>query len=492
MSAPRVVSVAAASAAQRAGLLVGDELLAVDGRAPKDVIEYRLFVDEADPELVVRRGHEELTLLVDKSGGEPLGAEVSSAVFDRVRTCDNHCEFCFIYQLPKGMRRSLYLKDDDYRLSFLYGNFTTLTRFTELDLERVVGEGLSPLFVSIHSTDPFLRAKMLRNRRGATSLRWLRALLDAGIEVHGQVVVCPGVNDGPMLEATLAGILDEYPQLSTVACVPLGVSRYSGEDAMRPHTRSEAKAVLDTVESWQALFLAALGRRMVFAADEYYLLAGRPFPATEAYEGFPQHENGIGMARAFASAFAGDTTAAHGVRHGFFASVDGAPAVGYRAPRMPGTTDGAADTGDRAGDGGDSDRPTPVVIVTGEYGTAVLGPVLADGPYGHVALLPVRNDFFGGNIAVTGLITGADVTRAIAGVPPRTRVLLPDVCLSEGRFLDGVLVDELPRPVEVVVSDGLSLRRALDSSGVGVGVAVGALEVARRSVPVTLSTRTAG
>ena len=159
MPAPRVVSVAAASPAQRAGLATGDEIISIDGRVPRDVIEYQMLTDEADPELAVRRGHEDLVIEVDKPAGEPLGLEVSSAVFDRVRTCDNHCDFCFIYQLPKGMRRSLYVKDDDYRLSFLYGNFTTLTRFTELDLERVLEERLSPLYVSIHSTDPELRAK---------------------------------------------------------------------------------------------------------------------------------------------------------------------------------------------------------------------------------------------------------------------------------------------------------------------------------------------
>src|SRR5580704_14860644 len=284
MSAPRVVSVAAASPAQRAGLHIGDEVLAIDGRVPKDVIEYRLLVDEADPELEIRRGHEELSVVVEKGAGEALGAGVSSAMFDRVRTCDNHCEFCFIYQLPKGMRRSLYLKDDDYRLSFLYGNFTTLTRFTELDLERVLTEGLSPLFVSIHSTDPELRARMLRNPRGATSLRWLRALLDGGIEVHGQVVVCPGVNDADALETTLAGVVDQYPELATVACVPLGVSDYTREAAMRAHTMGEAQAVLDTVEEWQELALGALGRRLVYAADEYYLIAGRPFPAAGRYD----------------------------------------------------------------------------------------------------------------------------------------------------------------------------------------------------------------
>jgi putative radical SAM enzyme (TIGR03279 family) len=307
MSAPRVVSVAAASPAAVAGLQVGDELLSIDGRAPRDVIEYRFLVDEADPTVRLRRGHEELEVLVAKEAGAVLGAEVSSAVFDRVRTCDNHCEFCFIYQLPKGMRRSLYLKDDDYRLSFLYGNFTTLTRFTELDLERVVTERLSPLFVSIHTTDPELRARMLRNRRGATSLRWLRALLDAGIEVHGQVVVCPGVNDGAALESTMAGILDEYPELRTVACVPLGLSRFSTEPSMRPHTTAEAAAVLGTVTRWQETYVDVLGRRLVFAADEYYLMAQRPFPEAEEYEGFAQHENGIGMARALEAAFRGDT-----------------------------------------------------------------------------------------------------------------------------------------------------------------------------------------
>jgi NifB/MoaA-like Fe-S oxidoreductase len=354
------------------------------------------------------------------------------------------------------MRRSLYLKDDDYRLSFLYGNFTTLTRFTELDLERVVTEGLSPLFVSIHTTDPRLRASMLRNKRGATSLRWLGALLDAGIEVHGQVVVCPGVNDGAALEDTMAGILDQYADLATVAVVPLGVSRFSSEDSMRPHSPEEADAVLDTVGQWQRLFAGALGRRMVFAADEYYLLAGRPFPATEDYDGFPQHENGIGMAAAFTAAFGGDASAAQGVRAGFFAAVDGAPAAGYRAPRLVAGPGGAASP-----DGGGR-RTT--VVVTGEYGAEVLGPLLAASPY-DVHVLPVRNQFFGGNIAVTGLLAGSDIANALGGVDPAARVLLPDVCLSEGRFVDGTTLADLGRPVEVLGTDGLSLRRALEADG---------------------------
>jgi putative radical SAM enzyme (TIGR03279 family) len=309
MPLPQVVAVLASSPADRAGVAPGDEIETMNGRAPRDVIEYHLAADEPLVDLVLLRDGASRAVRIEKQAGEPLGVEVSSAVFDRVRTCDNHCEFCFIYQLPKGMRRSLYLKDDDYRLSFLYGNFTTLTRFTEADLERVVTEGLSPLFVSIHSTDPDLRARLLRNPRGATSLRWLRLLLDHGVEIHGQIVVCPGANDGAVLHDTLAGVLDCYPELATVAAVPLGVSRYTNEARMRPHTVAEAQAVVEAVDEWQSVFLSALGRRLVHAADEYYLMAGVPFPDHAVYEGFPQHENGIGMARAFEAAFLGGSPA---------------------------------------------------------------------------------------------------------------------------------------------------------------------------------------
>ena len=452
MSPPRVAALAPGSPAARAGLVVGDELLAVNGTPPRGVIEYRLAVDEADVVLDLRSGHERRQVVVRKEAGEPLGIEVSSAVFDRVRTCDNHCQFCFIYQLPKGMRRSLYTKDDDYRLSFLYGNFTTLTRFTELDFERVVSERLSPLFVSIHATDPDVRSSLLRNRRGATSLRWLSALLDAGIEVHGQVVVCPGVNDGEVLEATLTGILESYPALATAGVVPLGVSDFTTEAAMRAHTTDEAAAVVDLVERYQGLFAEVLGRRLVYAADEYYLLAGRPFPPASAYDGFPQHENGIGMAAAFTGAFAGDERLAHGVRPGFFAAVDGAPAAGYRAARTLVTL--APPT-----------RRTrrPVGVLTGRYGARVLEPLVAGLGRADVRLIPVENRFFGGNIGVAGLLVGEDLARTLAAEPEGHRYLLPDACLSEGRFLDGRTLEDLPRPVEVVASDGWSLRRALEA-----------------------------
>ncbi|MGI9079433.1 MAG: DUF512 domain-containing protein, partial [Acidimicrobiales bacterium] len=274
MPSPLVVAVAPGSPADAAGLLAGDEIVSLNGVRPRDVIEWELLTDEADLSVEVSRGGLDLEVSVAKADGEPLGVEVSSALFDQVRTCDNHCEFCFIFQLPPGLRKSLYVKDDDYRLSFLYGNYTTLTRFTELDLERVVTERLGPLNVSIHATDPEVRARMLSNRRGATSLRWLRALLDHGIEVHGQVVVCPGVNDADVLEDTLCGVVDRFPELATVCVVPLGISRWSPAASLREHTVAEAAAVVDMVAAWQDIFLSVVGRRVVFAADEYYLLAG--------------------------------------------------------------------------------------------------------------------------------------------------------------------------------------------------------------------------
>jgi NifB/MoaA-like Fe-S oxidoreductase len=450
MSPPRVVAVTPGSAAARAGLLPGDEIVAMDGQVPRDIIAYQLLADQDSLEVELRRGGLELTVTVERRGGEGLGVELDAALFDRVRTCDNHCEFCFIHQLPKGLRRSLYVRDDDYRLSFLYGNFTTLTRFTEADLERVVSEGLSPLWVSIHATDPDVRARMLRNRRGATSLRWLRALLDHGVEVHGQVVVCPGVNDGPILDDTMVGVLDRFPEIASVACVPLGVSRFNREPAMRPHSRDQAAAVVELVESWQQVMTEAVGRRLVYAADEYYLLAGRPFPPIDAYGDLAQHENGVGMAASFAAGLTDDPGGAgvEGTPSGFFQSVDGAPAAGYRAPRAPGSVTLLPRPG------------APTAVLTGAYGARVIGPLLPR-VASDVRVIRVENRFFGGNIGVAGLLTGEDLARVLAGQPEGHRYLLPDACLSGGRFLDGLSPADLPRPVEVVAATGAGLRRAL-------------------------------
>jgi putative radical SAM enzyme (TIGR03279 family) len=477
MSRPRIVAVAPASPAARAGLAVGDEVVAVDGEPPRDLIRWRLLTDGPAPELEIERGGLVRSVTIAKQDGEPLGVEVHSALFDALQTCDNHCSFCFIHQLPKGLRRSLYKKDDDYRLSFLYGNFTTLTRFTEADLERVVSEGLSPLHVSIHATDPEVRSAMLRNRRGATSLRWLRALLDHGVTVHGQVVVCPGVNDGAVLDDTMAGVLDRFPELATLAVVPLGVSRFNTEPDLRPHTRAEAGAVVDCIEDWQGVFEPVLGRRLAFAADEYYLLAGRPFPPAATYEGFPMHEDGIGMARTLELEFLGHADEVTGVRPGFFAWADADPETGYEPYRghrldpdhriggsqwqippspTPSSSSGSASVALRPR------RSAPVGVLTGTYGAAVVEPLVATLARGDIRVLPVENRYFGGNVGVSGLMVGEDVARVLATEPAGHRYLLPDVCLSQGRFLDGSAPEDLPHPVEVVPTDGVALRAALE------------------------------
>jgi putative radical SAM enzyme (TIGR03279 family) len=449
VSGALISSISTGSPAAIVDLAVGDELISVNGREPTDIIEYQQLIDGETVNLVVQREGEALQrkVTVHKVEGQPLGLAIDSAVFDRIRTCDNHCTFCFIYQLPKGMRRSLYVKDDDFRLSFLYGNYTTLTRFTEFDLERIVDEGLSPLYVSIHTTNPELRADMLRNPRGATSLRWLRELLRAGIEVHAQVVVCPGVNDGPELERTLHDVLSLYPELQSVALVPVGVSAFSNEETMRSHTRDEAQEVIDLADHFQMLTGEILGRVSVFASDEFYLVAGLTPPPATKFESLDQAENGIGLVAAFVESFVKQTEMAK-LGTGFFQSVDGAPALGYRAPRG----------GDHTIHYGDD-----VVVVTGEYAAPILRELFDNHGYGDVKILSVKNDYFGGNIKVAGLLTGQDLNRALEGIPRSTVLLLPDVCLSEGRFLDGLELEDLTHPVITVRTTGQDLRSSLES-----------------------------
>ncbi|GJM37920.1 MAG: hypothetical protein DHS20C19_12870 [Acidimicrobiales bacterium] len=462
MSSPRIVAVEPGSPAARAGLRAGDEIRAIDGEVPRDVIRWQILTSDAEVELAIDRDGERFDAVVHKADGEPLGADVHAAVFDKVQTCDNHCEFCFIHQLPKGMRRSLYLKDDDYRLSFLYGNFTTLTRFTELDLERVITERLSPLHVSIHAADPDIRADILKNRRGAVSLRWLRELLDADIEIHGQVVVCPGLNDGDVLDDTLAGVLERFPELASVCVVPLGISQFNKQARMRAHTVAEAQRVVDIVDSWQETFLATVGHRMVFAGDEYYLLAERPFPPAEVYGDFPMHEDGIGMARTLELEFHDPSSEPTGTQSGFFAWVDGAPADGYRAPRQDSPAMAVAGATTATPVSLSPRRDAPIGVLTGTLGAPILEPLVAASGNADARVIPVPNDFFGGNIGVSGLMVGEDLSRVLADEPEGHRYLLPDVCLSRGVFLDGTRPEDLPRAVEVIPTDGAALRRALE------------------------------
>jgi putative radical SAM enzyme (TIGR03279 family) len=482
----RVTEVLAGSPGELAGVRSGDIVTTVNGKPVRDIIEWHHAVDEAHVVLGVDRGGLALEFEVEKSPGEPLGVSIASAVFDRVQTCDNHCSFCFIYQLPKGLRRSLYLKDDDYRLSFLFGNFTTLTRFTEADLERVVDQALSPLHVSIHITDPWRRADMLRNDRGAMSLRWLRVLLDHGITVRGQIVLCPGVNDGDHLAATMADVVDQFPELEAVAVVPLGLSRFNPEESLRVHSPDEARRAIALVDRYRKVAQEVLGHPMFWASDELYLLAGEAMPEASEYGDYPMYEDGVGIVSSFSEEFLGRRSSTLGPTSGFFASVDGATPSGYRAERLA-PANPAGDTGlrpvavtlgKRESDSGNTESEAlgdvdKVVVLTGMYAAPVITSLinqhdsLSSVDRSRWDVLAVDNAFFGGNTAVAGLMVGDDIRRVVQQhedifEDTKTLYLLPDVCLSEGKFLDGTTLDQLSGRIHVVPTDGHALRRILE------------------------------
>ncbi len=463
-----IVEVVPGSPAERAGLRTGDGVMTVNGLVPRDILEWKRALAEPEVSLGILRDGRGMEATLVALPGQPMGVSVSSAVFDRVQTCDNHCEFCFIYQLPKGMRRSLYLKDDDYRLSFLFGNFTTLTRFTEADLERVATERLSPLHVSVHAADPWTRAEMLRNERGGTSLRWVDALSREGIEVKVQIVLCPGVNDADVLDHTLASLLERHPAIRSIAVVPLGLSRHNTEPRMRTHTPQESSRVAHRLEQWQSRFRNVTGRRVVHVSDEFYVHGGVSVPPAEEYEGYPMLEDGVGLARCFLDAFDSGIAVVPERSTGFFGEVDGPSPTDYVPLPNP-----AGDTGLRRAPAVPvsvsrvTKRPrSRIVVLTGEYGHRVIAPEVSRvyrGAGARVEVRAIANRHFGGNTAVAGLLTHGDIVDAVDPAEDALH-LLPDVCLNDGRFLDGPTIDDLRRviDVEVLPTDGAALRHRLD------------------------------
>ncbi|MFW6113455.1 MAG: DUF512 domain-containing protein, partial [Actinomycetota bacterium] len=285
-----------------------DLLLEVGGRPPHDVLDYLEASQKDRVNLRLERAGREITFKSRKQTGEPLGLVFDEAVFDGVRTCRNNCIFCFVDQMPRGMRPTLYIKDDDYRLSFYHGNFITLNNLSREDMRRIKRMRLSPLYVSLHTTDPGLRDFMMGGNAGR-GLEALEVLLDAGIRIHLQVVVCPGINDGEFLRRTMEDVLDRYPAES-LGVVPLGLTSKADTTSglLRPHDADSARRVIDLVEEYQPKAVERRGGQVFFVADEFYLLSGRDFPGEEEYEGYPQLENGIGMARKFINEVRSETS----------------------------------------------------------------------------------------------------------------------------------------------------------------------------------------
>lgn len=414
-----VSAVAPGSIADEVGIAPGDRIYAVDNLVLTDVIDYRFALAGEHLEILVRRRNgEEWLLEVEKEYDEDLGITFAEP-FGRLRRCANHCLFCFLDQMPPGLRPSLYVNDDDYRLSFWEGNFTTLTNTGPRDLARIAAQRLSPLYVSVHATDPALRRRMLGNPRAGKILEQLSFLKRHGIVLHTQIVLCPGINDGPALEQTIKDLGELAPAVQSIAVVPVGLTRFrEGLFPLRRFTPEEALRVIATVERWQKEFRQRCGTSLVFAADEFYLLAGKPVPPAEIYEGFPQLENGVGLVRRF---------------------LDEAEEV-LTAPLRP-------------------LKYSAAVVVTGTLAFSLLQDFAsrlekkAGGP--RLTVIPVKNIFFGPGVTVAGLLTARDVIRAVGGSSSGKPVVLPAAMFNEA----GLTLDDLT-PSNIAEELGVSVYLA--------------------------------
>ena len=428
----RISSVKPGSPAERYGVQAGECLLAIDDQRLQDIID--LSFAAADTTVTLTLGQEDgtvRTLTIEKEIDEELGLVFDSAVFDKVRSCANRCLFCFVDQMPVGLRESLYVKDDDFRLSFLYGNFITLTNFSERDLQRVLQLHLSPLYVSVHTTDPDLRVRMLNHRGAGNILERIKTLTQAGIEVHTQIVLCPGINDGEALAQTFHDLFALAPMVRSMAIVPVGLTKFrDGLHSLRGFSPEEAQRVIDQVATWQIECRKKTGTGFVYLGDEFYLKAGRPIPPEEAYDGFPQLENGIGLVR------------------NFLVEWNNSPEFLPAAPSRP-----------------------EIAVVAGVSAATVIGPLLEvlnrEGQRQQF-VLPVVNRFFGEAITVTGLLTGRDIidTVKLAKENRPFSLILPGLALRNGTqlFLDGLSVQDVERetgcPVRIAYS-ARELKRLL-------------------------------
>ena len=421
--------------AARAGLRLGDRVVAVCDEEPWDSLDFELLASEPEVPVVVRRQGRLVAVVLTREWGQGLGL----AVTHRPRACRLACRFCFVEQQPRGLRRSLCLKDDDYSLSFRDGFFVTLSNLDEEDLERIVACQLSPLFVSVHATDPAARARLLRPRgpAGRDVLPALRFLAESDIELHLQVVLVPGYNDGAVLQQTLADLLALGPAVQSIGVVPVGLTRYQRDPTLRRFSAKEARALLQALAPVAEEAQARAGRPVVMAADEWYLLAGRVPPPARAYGGFPQLENGVGLVRQF---------------------LDGLRRLQRRVQRA-----------EAAGTGGRDLAGRHVALLTGVLAAplvARLAAFMTEATGARVEVWPVVSSFWGETVTVAGLLTGADVRAALtARLEDDARpdaIFLPAVMVSdEGALLDGVkvaaLASETGLPLDVVAPDPESL-----------------------------------
>ena len=409
------------SVAEEMGIEAGDVLVSVNGTQVTDIFDYQFLIQDVYIEVLIRKPDgEEWLLEIDKEYDEDLGIVFENGLMDEYRSCRNKCIFCFIDQMPKGMRETLYFKDDDSRLSFLQGNYVTLTNMSDEDIERIIRYRLSPINISFQTTEPELRCKMLNNRFAGQALRQVDKLYEAGITMNGQIVLCKGVNDGEHLERSLSDLKAYAPVLESVSVVPVGLSKYrDGLYPLRPFTSEDAKEVLACIHAWQERMYREYGIHFVHASDEWYVMADEDLPEADRYDGYLQLENGVGMLRLFLDEF------------------DEAMEIVEKEPDRYGSVSGE------------------LSVVTGRmaypYIRGMADRIAERFPQLTVHVYAVTNDFFGELITVSGLLTGRDIIAQLRGRRLGTRILLPQNVLRSGEdyFLDDVTVDEVERALQV-------------------------------------------
>lgn len=408
------------SIAEEIGFEVGDRLVAINGQRPRDLIDYRFLCADEILNLEVLDAQGETHLVeIEKDYDDDLGLEFETALFDGLIQCNNRCPFCFIDQQPPGKRESLYYKDDDYRLSFLYGSYLTLTNLTDREWQRIEQLRLSPLYVSVHATEPDVRIRLLKNPRAGQILQQLQWFQERDLQIHAQVVVCPGINDGPHLEQTLRDLAQfhqgQIPAVTSVAVVPVGLTRFRpAEDELIAVSPTKAQEVISQVQALQAQFLKQWGTHFAWLADEWFLIAGVDLPPASDYEDYPQLDNGVGSIRQFLQAFK------------------------HAARQLP-------------------QQVTPPRRLTWVVGNAVeqafqaIVQRLNQVPGLTIDLVALKSDYWGQEISVTGLLTGQDLLQGLQGRNLGDRVLIPTVMLKHGEtcFLDDMTLSELSQHLKV-------------------------------------------
>lgn len=420
-----IADVEAGAPGARAGLLRGEALLAINGEPVRDVVDYEYLYANRRLCLRIRAlDGAEREVWVRKEEYEPLGLGFATGLMSDMRTCKNHCVFCFIDQMPAGVRTSLHVKDDDWRMSFIMGNYVSLTNVDEDEFCRMLARRVSPLYISLHASDPALRVRMMKNPTAGRIMERLTRLRDAGLRFHLQIVLCPGLNDGAALERTLDDVETLLPAAQSLAIVPVGLTRFrEGLTPLRPNTPEEAARLIEMLRPMQQAWRETQGTRFAFLSDEWYILAGKALPPYEEYEDFPQIENGVGLLRLFE----------HDLRE----------ALAEKRPLK---------------------RARRLCMAGGESASAFFA-WLPDmlRPYGiELSLLPVRNDYFGGGVNVGGLVTGGDLVAQAASRLNGESLLIPRVMLRENEdvFLDGMTLAQAESALDArifPVTDGINM-----------------------------------